>query len=535
MRVFSFYGHGGESREIESIIRQRKRRIAKQQIVYTAILLAILALICLWAYNKTVYAEFDGYVSLDQNIFRTEEDIYFLEANVQVGDLAEPGDTLFSYAIASNFFTHAHNDYEPAIVSRNRDMQVQYGLARQDLDVLRVRISELERQLKTQDHNIRFGLSSNRDKMRIEQELAEAREQYKALRGKISVLLHALGDTGKSVARLQNNGYGYLNISDMYNFDLMKKLGIACYAVAVDSCIVTNKHISSHSLVLRGEPIMTLQSLDAVNNNLNVVAYVMADQMKYINHYSKGEIIVNDEVKYTGTVMMMGARTEEIPGEIRNTLSRDHTASIVVFDIDPGQNIPYWSLSDKVPVKIRIHKFRDREPQIGDYIIYNTSSGVIPESLVGLESRMEQQNQRYAARHSRRNSGIGSNKKRNRNSAEEVNSSNSQDNITPSDNLASSPQNNAKSRRNSSRPALAPSEGDYHLIVAASSNRKLADRKVKALRAIGYSNTKVVRIGESFNVAINSYPSQTEAMAAKNKLSGHKEFPNTKVVYHKQS
>lgn len=117
MRGFSFYGQNNETKEIESIIRQRKRKIAKQQIVYTIILAIILGLICLWAYNKTVYAEFDGYVSLDQNIFRTEEDIYFLESNVQIGDLAEPGDTLFSYAIASNFYTYAHNDYEPAVIT----------------------------------------------------------------------------------------------------------------------------------------------------------------------------------------------------------------------------------------------------------------------------------------------------------------------------------------------------------------------------------------------------------------------------------
>lgn len=514
MRGFSFYGQDSETKEIESIIRQRKRKIAKQQIVYTIILAIILGLICLWAYNKTVYAEFDGYVSLDQNIFRTEEDIYFLESNVQIGELAEPGDTLFSYAIASNFFTYAHNDYEPAVITRNRDMQVQYGLARQDLDVIKVRISELERQLATQDHNIKFGLSDNHNKMRIEQELAEAREQYKALRGKVSVLLHALGDTGKSVARLQNDGHGYLSISDMYNIDLLKRLGLACYAVAVDSCIVTNKHISSYSLVLRGEPIMTLQSLDAANNNLSVVAYVMADQMKYVNHYSKGEIIVNEEVKYTGTVSMMGARTEEIPGEIRNTLSRDHTASIVVFDIDPGQDIPYWSLTDKVPVKIRIHKFRDREPQMGDYIIYNTSTGVNPASLAALESAKQQHlnpqetnslipdsTRQAIARH-----------------------------LTESRREASPGKKNSNSSR-ALKPVLTPSDGNYHVIVAASHERKKAERKVRALNAIGYPNAKVLAIGPDFNVVINSYPSEAEAVAAKDKLSARNEFQKVKVVF----
>jgi len=400
MREFSYYREEkDDSQEIESIIRHRRRKIARQQAVYTVILLFILSVIGIWLYRRAVYAEFDGYVSLDMRVFRTEEDVYFLRANVRVGDLVLPGDTLFSYAIAENFFDHTHNDYEPAVVARNRDLRLQYGMARQDLEVLRVRVAELERQLSTEDHNIRFGLSSNHNKLRTEQELAEAREQYKALRRKIGVLWSGVSQTNKSLSRLNNNGYGYVSVQDMYNFDLLRKLGLVNYAVAIDSSLVTKKFIPSNSLVLRGEQILGLQSLNGRNNNLTIVAYVLPKQMKHVNYYSRAEIIVNNEISYTGRVMMLGARTEEIPGELRNTLSRDHTASIVVFDIDPNQDIPYWSLTDGVPVRIRINKLKNRKPAVGDYIIYNTTTGVYPETLVHTRRKtaLTQSDMRYPA------------------------------------------------------------------------------------------------------------------------------------------
>ncbi len=315
-------------------------------------------------------------------VFRMSDDIYFLKANVRVGDLVVPGDTIFSYTFAHNFLHHTHNDYEPAVVSRNRDLRLQYGMARQDLEVLRVRIAELERQLATEDHNIRFGLSSNHNKLRTEQELAEAREQRKALRRKIGVLWSGVSQTGKSLSRLNNNGYGYVSVADRYNFKLLDTLGLIDYVIAVDSSIIAQKFVPTNSLVLRGEQIMSLQSLNGRNNNLSIVAYVLPKQMKHVNYHSHAEIIVNNEVSYTGRVMMLGARTEEIPGELRNTLSRDHTASIVVFDIEPNQDIPFWTLTNGVPVRIRINKLRNRDPIVGDYIIYNTTTGVYPETLM---------------------------------------------------------------------------------------------------------------------------------------------------------
>ena len=378
MKEFSFSAEDRQN-DIESILKERKRKIATQQIVFTLILLGILVIIGLWIGKKVLYTEFDGYINADLNTLRHADDIYVLEVNKNVGDFVVPGDTLFSYVYSNIFYSHESTDSEPAVVVQNRNMRVEYGLAVQDLEVLKVRVKELKKQLETEDHNIRFGLSDNLKKMKIEQELAETEEQYNAQRRKLSVLWNALDQTKQAVMKAYNSESGFLRVQDMRNVELMKELNLVRYSIAVDSGIVTKVYVPELILVLRGEPIISLQSFDLRRNNLSVVTYVMPRDMKHINRNTRAEVIVNDDVSFTASVLMLGTRTEEIPGELRSTLSRDHTAVVVIMGVDTGQVIPFWTLVKNIPVRIRINNFESKmqEAEVTDYMMFHTTHGLI--------------------------------------------------------------------------------------------------------------------------------------------------------------
>ena len=378
MKEFSFSAEDRQN-DIESILKERKQKIATQQIVFTLILLGILIIIGLWIGKNILYTEFDGYINADLNTLRHADDIYVLEVNKNVGDFVAPGDTLLSYVYSHIFYSHESTDSEPTVVVQNRNMRVDYGLARQDLEVLKVRVKELKKQLETEDHNIRFGLSDNLKKMKIEQELAEAEEQYNAQRRKLGVLWNALDQTKQAVKKTYNNNSGFLRVQDMRNVELMKELGLVRYSIAVDSGIVTKVYVPELTLVLRSEPIISLQSFDLHRNNLSVVTYVMPREMKHINRNTRAEVIVNDDVSFTASVLMLGTRTEEIPGELRSTLSRDHTAVIVVMGVDTGQVIPFWTLVKNIPVRIRINNFESKmqEDEVADYMMFHTTHGLI--------------------------------------------------------------------------------------------------------------------------------------------------------------
>ena len=378
MRDFSFSTEDRQN-DIENILKERKKKIATQQIVFTILLLFILIIIGLWIGKNILYTEFDGYINSDLNTLRHADDIYVLEVNKKVGDFVVPGDTLFSYVYSHIFYSHESTDSEPTVVVQNRNMRVDYGLARQDLEVLKVRVKELKKQLETEDHNIRFGLSDNLKKMKLEQELAEAEEQYNAQRRKLGVLWNALSQTKQAVKKAYNHDSGFLQVQDMRNVELMKELNLVRYSIAVDSGIVTKIYVPELILVLRGEPIISMQSFDLHRNNLSVVTYVMPREMKHINRNTQAEVIVNDEVSFTASVLMLGTRTEEIPGELRSTLSRDHTAVIVVMGVDTGQVIPFWTLVKNIPVRIRINNFKSQVENDDDvdYMMFHTTHGLI--------------------------------------------------------------------------------------------------------------------------------------------------------------
>lgn len=382
MKNFSFTSHDTNN-DIENILKQRKKTIAKQQLIFSLLFISILIIILLWALDRTIYTEFDGYINTDMNVVRSPDDLYILENHRKVGDFIAPGDTLFSYVYAENFFSHETSTEEPAVIAQNRNMTVQYGLAKQDLAVTRVRIKELKRQLATTDHNIRFGLSDNQNKMKIEQELAEAETLYKAQKRKLSVLYNAMTQTSDAVKKLYHEEHGFLHIQDMRNIELMKKLNLIRYSMAVDSGIVTKVHTPGLTLALRGEPIMTTQSFNLAHNNLSIVAYVMPDQMRHINRNTQAEVIVNNDVSFSASVLMLGTRTEELPTQLRSTLSQNHTAVVVVLGPDPDQIIPFWCLVKNIPVKIRINNFKKYEHEKKDYMLFNTSSGLIHSTMDG--------------------------------------------------------------------------------------------------------------------------------------------------------
>ena len=106
--------------------------------------------------------------------------------------------------------------------------------------------------------------------------------------------------------------------------------------------------------------------------------------MKHINRNTQADVIVTDDVKFTASVLMLGTRTEEIPGELRNTLSRDHTAVIVVLGVDTGQVIPFWTLVKNIPVRIRVNNLKtinENEPEdVEDYMLFHTTHGLIRPS-----------------------------------------------------------------------------------------------------------------------------------------------------------
>lgn len=371
-----------EQAEIEQILLQRKKKKTKQQSLFMAIFIIIISIVILYCVRMVLYIDFNGYVVVHNVSFRASEDIFVHDIYKHNGDLVKPGDTIYSY-VSMNWFHEIGNiNTESEVIVKSRDLKVQYGLDYQNLAVLRARMEEIKRQIDIEDHNIRFGLSDNVHKLKLERDYKETEEQLKAQQRKLYVLQKAIGESQEAVERIGEVSNGGFSIQHVRNKQKMKKLGLVHYTVAADSSLVTRNWISEMSLVLRGEDIIETQSFDLEKDNVYVMAYVTPDRAKHINRGFKATVIVNDDVQYTATVVSMGARTEPIPEAYRNNLSKDHIAAIAVLRIDPGQNIPFWSLVNGMPVIIRFSNrdYNDVKPE--EYMQLKTPKGLdVPENM----------------------------------------------------------------------------------------------------------------------------------------------------------
>jgi hypothetical protein len=368
--------------EIEQILWQRKKKIAKQQLFFLTIFIFIVFVVILYCIKKVLYTEFDGYVVVHNVRFRASEDIFVHDIYKHNGDLIKPGDTIYSYVSLGWFHEIGDINSESEVVVKSRDLKLQYGLAYQNLAVIKTRLQEIKRQIDLEDHNIRFGLSDNVHKLNLEREYKETEEELKSQQRKLYVLKNAIDESKNAVERLNSVNNSGFTIQDVRNKKKMKELGMVHYTIAADSSLVTKNWISELSLVLRGEDILETQSFDLEKDNVYVMAYVTPKRAKYLNRGFKATIIVNDDVEYTATVVSMGARTEEIPEAYRNNLSKDHIAAIAVLRIDDKQEIPFWSLVNGMPVIIRFDNRDYKEVSPGEYLQLTTPRGLkIPEAV----------------------------------------------------------------------------------------------------------------------------------------------------------
>ncbi len=387
MRNFQFNeGQALEDQKIEAVIKQRKRKLRKQQTVFAIIMLVIFSAFVYYVYNKVVYTEFDGYVQTDYKHFRAKDDLYLYKMYKEVGDIVMPGDTLYSYMFLDNILTYKRLYDEPQVVTGNRSIRLQTGLSASDLNVLRVKINELRKQIEVEDHNIQFGLTDNSHKMDLQRQLAETEAQLRAEMSKLSVY-HSIGS--ETAAALKRSGANEEYKREDLGQAMEKSEGAVHYVISGDTAVVTQILFHGNEPVFQKETIIQTQSMNLQTNNMKVVAYVPTDDMGKLNNRTKAEVIVNDNVKFNAHVKLLGARTEKLPDELRNSLSHVYTTVMVIFELDNGQELPFWAAVDDVPVKVRINNYDKENRANADDVWYINEQGLTEKSRKRIEQMLK--------------------------------------------------------------------------------------------------------------------------------------------------
>ncbi|MCH5215362.1 MAG: LysM peptidoglycan-binding domain-containing protein [Muribaculaceae bacterium] len=400
MQSFSFRSNYDDNQNVESLIKERNRKIARQQVVFAILLFIVIGLLVWYLVKKTIYAEFDGYIHTEYQDYRAVEDIYLFEQYTEEGDIVIPGDTLYSYAFI-NLFGLGSMGNEPQMVVNDRNLRMQRDAAYTDANVYRVRIAELEAQIAREDNNIRFGLSDNSHKMDLQRQLAEARAQLKAALGRAYIYSsasheshNALGRTAQYSVDFANEQWGLEHtLRQLYRAEAP----IIRYAIAQDTAIVTKRWAAPFSRVFKKEHVLQLEALSYEKSNMQVIAWVPAQDMGKINNNTRAEIIVNDALSFMASVQLLGARTEDLPEELRNNLSHTYTTIMVVLRPDRDQALPLWSVVDRVPVRVRVKNYDDGALNDGSDYWYIDNNGLTTASqyFLGLIRKNHKGRYRY--------------------------------------------------------------------------------------------------------------------------------------------
>ena len=376
MRNFT-YRSLDEKDNIEAVLRQRKKKINRQQIIAGIIIFILVSLATMYAIDKSFYTEYDAYIHIEINKVRAPYDIYLDSVYVKPGDIVHVGDTLYSYYVLDWLVLEINPNDEPSVLQNRRNFDLQLSDIAQKIRVLEVKIAELKKQIALEAHNISFGLSNNSHKMDLERELKEAEALLAALRAQLGVvagLKHdaEFGPRGPNRARkggsqIYENPYSKSDAYDV-RYNISNKDGFITDVMAPTGMIFFEK-----------EDIIDMQHLDLKDNNLMVVAYVPVNLTSHIKDNMPAKIYVNDELNFDAHVMMTGVRSEDIPENLRSYFAKANKALIALLNIDEGQIIPFWSATSGLPVKVKIRNLFpwEDEPEVHRTMLYEVGKGLV--------------------------------------------------------------------------------------------------------------------------------------------------------------
>ncbi len=366
-----------QEQEAADLLKSQNKRLAKQQILYATFFFALVAVLAYYAITKTVYATYDGYITLDDNKLRACDDLLILKINKEVGAPVKEGDTLYTYVLLSNILDQYDFNTLPSVVRETHDMELQAKLARQEIPVLRTKLQELRKQQRGESSDIYYGLTDNTRQNQLASQIAETEEELRKQMNKVAIYASMKNNTWSFMANRNGHGIGKI---PQQALDQFHNSGTIHYCIAPKDAFVTDINVTERAVVFKQESIMSIQHKDYQSCHLGVVAYVPSDKVKYLESPADADVIINSDVVVKAKLTMVGLRVEEIPKHLQGNFTHDANAVVGYFTFKPYQHVPEWAMTNKLPVRIRINKLKamsDPQP-LPEYIIPDEKGNIHP-------------------------------------------------------------------------------------------------------------------------------------------------------------
>lgn len=376
MKKFTFKHH--TENELESILSSQKKKLRRQQVLFSTIFTMLVCFVVYYLADKYLYAEFDGYISVDTITRRAYNPIYITQIERNEGDIVNEGDTLFTY-ITLDFFTNVSNrSFGSTLESNYMTALEKLSSVNIEIKALKEKIALMEENLKVAENNVKYGLYTNvqinslkRDILENKNHLKECQLSQAEYNRIINDYQEKMHQAGLNVDLPTAKTLRYVN---EHLSDYGRAVG---YAISTTDAIVNKVYTSVGSVILTGESIMQLQSLNIYDIDLHCEAYVMNNDITNIYAGKSVKIIINDDVSYKGVVSSISLRIEQLPKEYESTFYRDNNAMCAIIKFDEGTVIPLAFVTDKLPVRIRTMRRHSKDRIENSLFRYTTLAPVI--------------------------------------------------------------------------------------------------------------------------------------------------------------
>ncbi len=366
-----------QEQEAADLLKSQNKRLARQQTVYAVLFFIVIVVLAIYVFNRTVYATYDGYITLDDNKLRACDDLLILEMYKDVGESVKEGDTLYSYVLLSNILGQYDFNTLPTVVRESHDMELQAKLAREEIPVLRTKLAELRKQQRGESSDIYYGLTDNTRRNQLAAQIAETEEELRKQTNKVTIYANMKNSTWAYMANRNGHGLGKIPRKALNQF---RNSGAIHYCITPKDAFVTDINVTERAIVFKQEQIMAIQHKDYESCHLGVIAYVPSDKVKFLESPADADIIINSDVVVKAKLSKVGLRVEEIPKYLQGNFMHDANAVVGYFTFNPYQHVPEWAMTNNLPVRIRINKLKAMaEPRpLPEYVIPDEKGNTRP-------------------------------------------------------------------------------------------------------------------------------------------------------------
>lgn len=338
-----------------ALIKNQKHRLAKQQLIFAAIFVAVCIFLGIYVVSRSIYVYYDGYIRMNNNPVRAYEDMLVLHTYVNVGDSVAEGDTLFSYVLLPQLLTQNDVNVVPLPIQHSNDMKVQAALARQKIPVLQQQLASLEKQLASEKNDIYFGLTNNTAKNELRAQIADIKEQIRAQVKIVSIYERA---HGMFQAKLNGTGYGR-NPMPFSPWSGNFTNSMVHYAVAPAASFVIDVKSPDYSVMFKQEDVIDLRYLSIDQANLSIMVYVPVDKVGELLKNDSAQVIIGDQIVLQAHLTRMGLGVQELPKNLVNNFNRNTKVLMASMEFNKGERAPRWICNDQLPVRVRVVRWRN--------------------------------------------------------------------------------------------------------------------------------------------------------------------------------